>query len=846
MRTPLLCLPLALLLVLPAAGQTYVDADATGAGDGSSWANAYPTLQEALANTPSGEIWVAAGTYYPDAGPSASPDDRTESFTVDSGVTVRGRFEGTESSPDERMLDRGVNPTVLSGEIQQDADSTNNAYHVLDQSGGVVEAVRITQGTANGAGPQGRGGGAILSGGELRRSFLQGNRARRGAAAYVTGSPELRRLLINDNHAARTGALYLESDAATLNNLTVADNTVGSPDGVNGLHHVDSDATVTNSAFGPETTNTVGPLTSDVTATYTGDITGEGTSLDDATVEIRNADADTLITTTQTSADGSYQATHTYPENQSYQAQVIADNDEHRADTTTVQTTGNGDTYTEDFDLERLVHDLTIQTTDATTTNPVATTGAITTGSDTLTTYTTGDDGETTTTIQTPADQITITADNDNYNNTTTTQSLGSDKTITTAFDLTPIQYEFTTAVEDTDGNPVTNADLVLKDTDGNQISTTTGSDNQATLTGTVNDGFQANEAGELIANKDTYQADTLNIAFDPDNPEQTKTASLEPETTESPMTITVNSKVIANDLYDGGYDDTPDDITVSTPDTTINADFQNGSTTFTIPDTSTIDNVTISHDDTTAFLDETSLYQTANQDPIDLTKDTGDFTEFPREPYAQSNYGTNASSNDRTIDIPSEDLVDTYELRFIPRTTPEGNNTVDDYVPHINQGRSKRFTNQTVDDTTYTQDKLFIVEDTENNWLTKASTAYDNVRDVLPFPTSQPDTVSYDSLLTIRAERNYMNVTDIEEGSNGNAIFDGPRFIEESFAKASAASPQNIFTSEAYSSFNGYGTTQGDEDVKDTIFDNTGSLIKPEAEYPMRIQYSLFSESEL
>jgi hypothetical protein len=845
MRTSLLCTVVAILLVVPAAGQTYVDADATGAGDGSSWRNAYPTLQEALANTPSGEIWVAEGTYYPDEGPSATPDDRTESFVVTNGVTVRGRFEGTESNPDERVLDRGVNPTILSGEIQQDDDSTNNAYHVLDQSGGVVEAVRITQGSATGAGPQGRGGGATLSGGELRRSFLQGNRARRGAAAYVTGSPELRRVLINDNHAPRTGALYLDGDAATLNNLTVADNTVGSPDGVNGLHHVNSDAAVTNSAFGPETTNTVGPIVDDITATYTGDVLGEGTTLDDATVTIRNADADTLITTTQTDADGSYQATHTYPENQSYQAQIIADKDEHRADTTTVATGNTDDTYTEDFDLERRVHQLTITTDDATTNNPVNTAGAITTESDTLTTYQAGDDGETTVTIETLADQITVSANNDNYNNTTTTQSLGSNKTITTAISLAPIQYEFNASVEDTDGNPLTNVDLALTDTDNNTITTTTGDDNQATLTATINDGFQAGETGELTATKDTYQADTLNVTHDPDNPVKNKTVTLQPEPTAEPMTITVNSKVIANDLYDGGYDDTPDDITITTPDTTINADFQNQAATFTIDDTTSIDDITITHDDTTAFLDETSIYKTSEQNPIDLTLDTGDFDEFPREPHAQSNYGDNASTDDRTITLDADSLVTSYELRFIPRTTPEGNNTVDDYIPHINQGRSKRFTNQTVGDTTYTQDKLFIVEHTENNWLDKASTAYDDVRDTLPFPTSQPDTVSYDSLLTIRAERNYMNVTNIQEGSNGNAIFDGPRFIEESLAEASAGTTQRTTTSEAYSSFNGYGTTAGDEEPGDTIFDENGEFIKDEAAFPLRIQYSSFSDND-
>ncbi|MFO8098853.1 MAG: hypothetical protein R6T83_04435, partial [Salinibacter sp.] len=423
MRTPLLCLALTLLLVAPTAAQTYVDADATGAGDGSSWRDAYPTLQEALANTTSGEIWVAEGTYYPDADP-ATPDDRTASFDVPSGITLRGRFEGTESSPSERVLDRGVNVTTLSGEIQQDGDPSNNAYHVVEQSGGVVEAVRITGGNANGSGDQGVGGGVYLTGGELRRSFVQGNRGRRGAGLYVMNDPELRRLLVNDNRATASGAIYLENDAATLNNLTVADNTVDDPNGINGLHHIDSDATVTNSAFGTDTDHTVGPLPPDnITATYQGDVLEEGSTLTNADITIHNADADTLITTTETNASGDYEATHTYPEDQSYEAQIIADKTDHQADTTTVQVGTSDDTYTNDFDLERRVHEFTINTDDADTGTPVSAAGAVTTDSDTLTTYQTGQDGQTTVPVETLADQVSVSADNDDYEPTNATSS---------------------------------------------------------------------------------------------------------------------------------------------------------------------------------------------------------------------------------------------------------------------------------------------------------------------------------------------------------------------------------------------------------------------------------------
>src|SRR5437588_259599 len=42
----------------------YVRSGATGPGNGSSWANAFPDLQAALAAASAGDqIWVAAGTY---------------------------------------------------------------------------------------------------------------------------------------------------------------------------------------------------------------------------------------------------------------------------------------------------------------------------------------------------------------------------------------------------------------------------------------------------------------------------------------------------------------------------------------------------------------------------------------------------------------------------------------------------------------------------------------------------------------------------------------------------------------------------------------------------------------
>jgi hypothetical protein len=241
------------------ADTIYVDKGASGAGDGTSWADAYTALQDALSEARSnGEddaVWVAAGTYYPDEGASASADDRTESFKVESGIDLRGHFSGGEQSLGDRTLARGGPKTILSGEIQQDGDKSNNAYTVLRLTGGSAGELHIEGGAANGSGPQRRGGGAYVTGGTLHHAVLTGNRARRGAALFATGSPVLEVLRVTGNHATEAGALYFSGDASTAGHLTVADNTAGS--GPSGLYFIGSDAAIEDIAAGPNTTSTV-------------------------------------------------------------------------------------------------------------------------------------------------------------------------------------------------------------------------------------------------------------------------------------------------------------------------------------------------------------------------------------------------------------------------------------------------------------------------------------------------------------------------------------------------------------------------------------------------------------
>ena len=73
----------------------YVDSNAAGANNGSSWENAYKYLQNALWAAGSGtDIWAAQGTYRPDEDinePNGT-DDRTATFQLKNGVAIYGGF----------------------------------------------------------------------------------------------------------------------------------------------------------------------------------------------------------------------------------------------------------------------------------------------------------------------------------------------------------------------------------------------------------------------------------------------------------------------------------------------------------------------------------------------------------------------------------------------------------------------------------------------------------------------------------------------------------------------------------------------------------------------------------
>jgi hypothetical protein len=92
--------------------QVYVNINATGNNDGSSWSNAYTNLNDALNDTtssPGTEIWIAAGVY--------SPPSSNTPFVNKYGFSIYGGFTGTESSKSARSNDPWTNRVVLTADI---------------------------------------------------------------------------------------------------------------------------------------------------------------------------------------------------------------------------------------------------------------------------------------------------------------------------------------------------------------------------------------------------------------------------------------------------------------------------------------------------------------------------------------------------------------------------------------------------------------------------------------------------------------------------------------------------------------------------------------------------------
>jgi hypothetical protein len=219
----------ALLLTAAAAGAQavrFVDHDALGAGDGTSWADAFLDLQSALDVAVAGDqVWIAEGTYRPSA--ETVPDEpRSASFVIADGVQLYGGFTGSETHVSQAAP--LLHPTVLSGDIGNPEDSSDNAWHVVTIAPGAGPTTRldglvIRAGLANGTlsgstSGDDNGAGVLMVDASLMmdRCILEASEARgSGAAMWTNGVVELNisRCTFRDNVTTVVGALVARGES---------------------------------------------------------------------------------------------------------------------------------------------------------------------------------------------------------------------------------------------------------------------------------------------------------------------------------------------------------------------------------------------------------------------------------------------------------------------------------------------------------------------------------------------------------------------------------------------------------------------------------------------------------
>ncbi len=241
---------------IPAFGQStyFVNANSTSTNqDGTSWANAFSDLHDALNAASYGDdIWVAQGSHFP------SDTDRQVAFYLKSGVRLYGGFDGSETTLDQRNWKD--NETILSGDIGTPGDSLDNSFTILrmnqPDTTTLLDGFILTHGNANEGMPNdtdpSSNGGAIYIGGQFSQRayprifncrFENNTALNDGGAVYIGGpfsasyAPQFSNCTFFDNQAGRHGGGVARHNSSSIErkgdflNCTFEQNSAGSDGG---------------------------------------------------------------------------------------------------------------------------------------------------------------------------------------------------------------------------------------------------------------------------------------------------------------------------------------------------------------------------------------------------------------------------------------------------------------------------------------------------------------------------------------------------------------------------------------------------------------------------------------
>jgi len=213
----------------------YVDSTATGANNGTSWTDAFNHVQDALivAEFCVDTVKVAQGTYYPSypdtivrcGSMTIIPISQEDFFFIPDSTIVLGGYPTGGSEEAWRMPH--CNLTIMSGDIDQNGDTSGNSYNVVktrDYNDTIVyDGFVIEQGNAIPVGEEGAGwwDGSDSSSGVLciRNTIFRDNYAVDGGGFYGQGIRDLKIIASEwyNNHAISIsgpyglgGGVYLE------------------------------------------------------------------------------------------------------------------------------------------------------------------------------------------------------------------------------------------------------------------------------------------------------------------------------------------------------------------------------------------------------------------------------------------------------------------------------------------------------------------------------------------------------------------------------------------------------------------------------------------------------------
>ncbi|HRY33194.1 MAG TPA: right-handed parallel beta-helix repeat-containing protein [Bacteroidales bacterium] len=209
----------------------FVKSNATGANNGTSWADAYTDLHTAITNAQDfDQVWVAAGTYMP----MGNGTGKDRHFKMKNKLSIYGGFAGTEDPYIFNIFDRNfvANACTLSGQGQR--------YHVIANlaldTTAILDGFTITGGTAYTPDPVDCAPNNCIGGGMLNLNsnpkirnctfFYNSAYDMGGGMANISSKPLITNCIFNGNMAANGGGVgFIDECQPVITNCTFTNNT---------------------------------------------------------------------------------------------------------------------------------------------------------------------------------------------------------------------------------------------------------------------------------------------------------------------------------------------------------------------------------------------------------------------------------------------------------------------------------------------------------------------------------------------------------------------------------------------------------------------------------------------